>query len=95
RSKIRTTILISPSITTDFEIHLSDLFGFTSKRNMDVVDEINKLSGEKVVTVFGEKETGFPVNKIRLNKHANITLPGDHHLDGDIGRLVRALLEYF
>ena len=95
RSKIRSTILISPSTTTDFEIHLTDIFGYATKRNMDVVAEINTLGDEKVVTVFGDDEHDFPVNKIRLKKYTNIILSGGHHFNGDTEKLTHTLLKYF
>lgn len=43
REKIMTVILVSPSRSTDFEIHWSDMFDGNTPRSMDVVDEINKI----------------------------------------------------
>ena len=95
RSKIRSTILISPSTTTDFEIHVTDIFGYSTKRNMDVVSEINKLADEKVVTIFGDDEEDFPVNRITLNKYTNIVLPGGHHFKGETSILAHTILKNF
>ena len=94
-SKIRSTILISPSTTTDFEIHLTDIFGYAAKRSMDVVAEINKLNDEKIITVFGDDENDFPVNRITIKKYTNIVLPGGHHYNGDTDVLTHTLLKYF
>jgi type IV secretory pathway VirJ component len=95
RNKIWSTILISPSANTDFEIHVSDIFGYAIKRNMNVAAEINKLADEKIVTVFGDDENDFPVSSIRIKKYTNIILPGGHHFNGDTGILTHTLLKYF
>ena len=95
RSKIKSTILISPSTSTDFEIHLTDIFGYATKRNMDVIAEINKLADKKIVTVFGEGEDDFPVSKIKVKKYTNIVLPGGHHFNGDTEIITQAILKYF
>ena len=95
RSKILSTILISPSASTDFEIHLTDIFGHNTKRKMDVIEEINKLTDEKIVTVFGADEGNFPVSKITVKKYTNIVLPGGHHFNGETEMLAHTLLKYF
>ncbi len=95
RIKIRSTILISPSATTDFEIHMTDIFGYAAKRNMDVPAEINKLTDEKIVTIFGDDESDFPVSRIRINKYTNLVLPGGHHFNGETDILAHTLIKYF
>ena len=95
RNKVLSTILISPSTSTDFEIHLTDIFGYANKRNMDVISEINKLADEKIVTVFGDDEDDFPVSKIKLKNYTNIVLPGGHHFNGETEELAHTLLKCF
>ncbi len=95
RSRIRSLILISPATTTDFEIHVSDIFGYAIKRKMNVVAEINKLSDQKIVTFFGGDENDFPVSSIRVKNYTNIVLPGGHHFNDDTETVVNTLLKYF
>src|SRR4030095_8505034 len=83
KKKLVCVILLSPSTTTDFEIHWSDLLGSNKKRSMDVVAEINRMGNYKTVTLFGSDEHGFPVKSIKLPNYINEKLPGGHHYDGD------------
>lgn len=94
RSKLKSTILISPSQTTDFEIHWTDIFGYPVKRSMDVTAEINKLGSQKLITIFGEDESDFPVNEIKVKGHLNVVLPGGHHYNNDTKIIGNTLLKY-
>ncbi|MGH2648032.1 MAG: AcvB/VirJ family lysyl-phosphatidylglycerol hydrolase, partial [Ginsengibacter sp.] len=47
--KILVSFLMASSGSTDFEIHWADIFGGNSKRDMDVVTEVNKLVDDKIV----------------------------------------------
>jgi len=95
RKKLVSLILISPSTSTDFEIHLSDMLGGNKKRSMDVVAEINKLNVPRTVTIFGSDEKDFPVSAVKLEKYTNESLPGGHHFNGDAPQVARTLLKYF
>jgi type IV secretory pathway VirJ component len=95
RSKLTTVVLISPSTSTDFEIHWSDMFGGNAKRSMDVVTEINKMDVSKATTFFGAEEGGFPVKDIQLKNYHNQTLPGGHRFDGHTDELATAIMNEF
>jgi type IV secretory pathway VirJ component len=95
RKKLVAVFLLAPSTSTDFEIHWSDIFGGNSKRNMDVVAEINKMDVSKIVTLFGSDETNFPVKKITVKNYSNEYLPGGHHFDGDTEEVGRTMMKYF
>ena len=95
RKKIVSVILLSPSGSTDFEIHWSDIFGGNKQRSMDVVAEINKLTVPKTVTFFGSDETDFPVKNIKLKNYTNEILPGGHHFDGNTAEVAKTMIKYF
>jgi type IV secretory pathway VirJ component len=88
-------VLLSPSSSTDFEIHVMDMFGWEKKRGMDVVNEINQLGSLKTITVFGSDEKGFPVKQIRLKNYNNEILPGGHHFEGNTEEVGNAIMKYF
>jgi type IV secretory pathway VirJ component len=90
-SKLGTTFLLSPSTSTDFEIHWSDLMGFNKKRSMDVPAEINKLATHKIVIVSGSDEDEFPFDAIKLKKYFHTILPGGHHFDGNTKEVVNTI----
>ncbi len=95
RKKIVSVILLSPSGSTDFEIHLLDMFGGNKQRSMDVVTEINKMTALKTVTLFGNAETGFQVKNIKLKNYTNEILPGGHHFDGNTDEVAKTIMKYF
>lgn len=92
KNRLSSVVLISPSTSTDFQIHWSDMFGGNTKRNMDVVAEINRLTVPKLSTFFGVEEKDFPVTSIHLPNYSNQVLPGGHHFDGVTGELAKMVV---
>ncbi len=86
------SFIMGSSGSTDFEIHWSDIFGGNTKRDMDVVSEINKLSDENIVIINGSDEHELAVNKISLKKYTHEVLPGGHHFDGDTDEIANVIL---
>ncbi len=90
--KILVSFLMASSGNTDFEIHWADIFGGNSKRSMDVVTEINKLTDEKLVILSASDDKTLAVNKITLKRFTREVLPGGHHFDGDTEEIVKVIL---
>ena len=88
-------VLVSPSTSTDFQIHWSDMFGGNTKRSMDVVAEINKMTVPKTTTFFGSEENDFPVSGIHLPNYRNQILPGGHRFDGQTDKLAQLIVKEF
>jgi type IV secretory pathway VirJ component len=95
KKKLVCVMLLSPSASTDFEIHLSDMLGIGKKRSMNVMAEINRMGNYKTVTIFGSDEHGFPVKSIKLPNYVNEKLSGGHHYEGNINEVVNAMIKYF
>ena len=95
KKRLTTTVMLSPSSSTDFEIHIFDLLGGNRKRSMDVVAEINKLLVPKLVTIFGRDEDDFPVSNIHLKNHTNLVLAGGHHYDKNTEQAGAAIIKQF
>src|SRR6476620_103926 len=95
KQKITSAILLSPSRTTDFEIHWSDILGGSIKRNMDVLTELNKMTSvKKVAVLFGNEEVSLPVNAIHLTNCTVEKLPGGHHFDRNTVALAEMLIKH-
>lgn len=90
--KILVSFLMAPSGNTDFEIHWSDIFGGSTKRSMDVVAEINKLTDEKIVIISASDDKTLTLNKITLKRFTREVLPGGHHFDGDTEEVAKVIL---
>ncbi|HKO81572.1 MAG TPA: AcvB/VirJ family lysyl-phosphatidylglycerol hydrolase [Chitinophagaceae bacterium] len=94
KKKIIHIFLLSPSTSTDFEIHWLDIFGGKKKRSMNVVAEVNKINTIKTTAIFGTTETDFPVNDIHLKNFSHEYLSGGHHFDENTTALVKTMSKY-
>lgn len=92
RNKLSGVVLISPSESTDFEIHLLDLLGKKQKEGMNVPEAINRLQVSKTTVILGKTETGFNLKSLTLPNLKTFTLPGGHHYNDDTKALARAIL---
>ena len=90
--KILASFLMASSGSTDFEIHWADIFGGNSKRDMDVVSEINKLVDDKIVIISSSDDRHLEANKITLKRYTHEILPGGHHFDGDTDEIIKVIL---
>ncbi len=88
------SFIMAPSSSTDFEIHWSDIFGGNTKRDMDVVTEINKLNDDNIVIINSSDEHELALNKISLKKYTHEVLPGGHHFDGDTDQIINVILNH-
>ena len=95
RKQLVSVVLLSPSGSTDFEIHYSDMLGLSRKRSMDVVGEINRMGDQQTATIYSGGENGFPVNTITLKNHSAEVLPGGHHFEGNISEVANYMMKYF
>ncbi len=86
-NKTKHTILLSPSYTTDFAVHL-----FYSHKGSSVPAEINKLNSP-VLIVYGNKETDVPVKEIKNPKVSTLVFTGDHHYDDNVTGLVATIVK--
>ena len=91
--KIKASFLMASSGSTDFVIHIADLFGSGRRRGMDVLSEVNKISNQKIVILNSSDDKQLDPGKITI-KHITEVLPGGHHFDGDIDEIVKAIVKY-
>ena len=92
QAKIKSLSLLSPSSATDFEIHLMSMMG-GSGSGSSVPDEVNKLGIIPVTIITGDSEKDFPFEKVTAKKIRRKSMAGGHHYDGDVKKLVDAILE--
>lgn len=94
KQKLISVVLLSPSASTDFEIHISDIIGGDKKRDMDVIAEINKMQVPKGAILFGSDEDGYPSGTIKIKNVVSEKLQGGHHFDGNAEDIVKTILKY-
>ncbi|MBS1548461.1 MAG: virulence factor family protein [Bacteroidetes bacterium] len=95
KTRIRSVIMISPSGSTDFEIHLSDMLGGNTKREMDVFKEVNNMGIPTTVVINGDDEKDTGAGLVTRKNFHHETIPGGHHFEGDINTLASVMMKYF
>ena len=85
--KVKHTILLSPSHSTDFAVHL-----FYAKSGSNVPAEINKLTRPTLI-VFGEDEKDIADKEINNPQATVFKISGGHHYDKQVSNLVGELVK--
>lgn len=80
KDMVQGLVLLSPSGTTDFEVHLTYAFSGSAPNSATT---LNNITGKKITILTGGDENDFPFTKMTNKNYTHITLPGGHHYDGD------------
>lgn len=93
-AEVKQLVLLSPSLNTDLEVHISDMLGKSSNKGMSVPTEINKITGKPLLLVFGAEEKDFNFSALSV-PYQKLILPGGHAYDEDAngvaGKILTAL----
>jgi type IV secretory pathway VirJ component len=92
KSGIVSAVLLSPQMTTDFEVHLTNMMGIGNPQNKyKVPDEIAKIRDIQTLCIFGEGEKS-QLPALLANTQIKISIvPGDHHYKNDIALIIRTI----
>ncbi len=92
-AQVENVTLLSPSRTTDFEIHLMVMLG--SKGGGESVSaSINKITDKPVLILFGEGENDFKEGDLNGKNITIEKLAGGHHYDGNEANVVNKILQH-
>jgi type IV secretory pathway VirJ component len=94
RYKVRLVVLLGPSLTVNFEFHLSDWLA--SKARPDdraVLPEIAKLKNVVLFCFYGEKDKSEICHRIKMPNIRIFAIPGGHRFGRAFDPVVRAVLE--
>lgn len=79
RPQLNSVVSISPDITADFEIHISDMLGISSSETYNVIQEEQKIKLHNPICYFGTEEDQETIGKFKKAGIKVIELPGSHH----------------
>lgn len=95
KRRVNMYVLLSPSETTDFSIHVADLLGMQSKYDTyKVIEEIKKNAGIPSLCIFGSEEKTKVPALLRNTGTIIAIIPGDHHFNRDAAMIVRTMKEH-
>ncbi|WP_316829236.1 AcvB/VirJ family lysyl-phosphatidylglycerol hydrolase [Pedobacter aquatilis] len=90
---LKTTVLLSPSTSTDLVVKVSDLIGFGSKEGKyKTISELNKINSP-VLCIFGKDEDSDFYKSMKEKKNVEKALiPGSHKFDNDFDKIVSTVI---
>lgn len=89
KEKTKALILLSPSKETDFEIHISYLFG---SNKMNVANEVMKVD-KPMICYYGTEEKEKPLMNLKMKNFKLIILNGAHHYENGFSEIVEQSLK--
>lgn len=90
-ASVKDIVLLSPSNATDFEVHVSQLFGKSKSVGRSVPDEINRIIQKPLLIIQGEDETEKIEPKMLKVSNRLITLKGGHRYDRNTSEVINAI----
>lgn len=92
KSKVKSAVLLSPEINTDFEIHISNMLGMGNRQNTyNVTDEIIKMQTVTTLVIFGEGERTKVPELLKGTSVKVSLIPGDHHYKFNVPLIIRTM----
>jgi type IV secretory pathway VirJ component len=94
RSRIVSSLLLSPETTTDFEIHISNMLGMGNSQNTyNVMDEIYRMQSIHTLVIFGEGEKTTVPELLSITSVKVRIIPGDHHYKSNVPLIMKTMKE--
>ena len=86
--------LFSPGLSTDFEIHISQMLSEHHQWKYSVVSEIRRMRPIRMLCVFGTEEHEFPVQVLQQRHASVVYLEGGHHYENNHDDVASIVLEH-
>jgi type IV secretory pathway VirJ component len=94
KSRVLSAIMLSPDVTTDFEVHVTNMLGLGSRQNTyNVIEEIKKMPKINAICIFGDSENTPVPELLKATSVKVIFIPGDHHYKGNSAIIVQTMKE--
>lgn len=96
RQQLVGAAMLSPSTSSDFEVHVSEMVSSNSKGSYLTEPEVLKIRDVPMICLYGQDDTAEDQLCPRLHQ-ANVTgisVPGGHHFDDDYSLLAELLLRH-
>jgi len=94
QSQLNGVVSISPDITADFEIHISDMLGISSSETYDVIKEEQKIKVHHPICYFGTEEDQETIAKFKKTGVKVMELPGSHHFGNNYTMISEQVAAY-
>ncbi len=92
QAKTRMIALLGASPKVEFEFHVGDWVRSSSKRGVAVKPEVDRLSGQNIVCIYGEDDKDSLCPALSGPRVSTVMLKGAHHFDGGYEKLATIVL---
>ncbi len=94
KENVKSLVLLSPSTSADFEIHVSDMLSIgSSSDDYNVAESLKLLKGPELVAIFGEDEEPWTKTLLSPSQCRTVVIPGGHHFNDDYNALTNEVLK--
>ena len=91
--RVRLIALLGPGKSVSFEFHLTEWLGINSSKDaLQVLPEVEKLKGLKILCFRGEKENDSLCTELDAQLAKDVVLPGAHHFGGNYDVIADAIM---
>lgn len=96
QAKVVGVVMLAPEKNYDLTVHISDWIVEDPDNGTPLLPEVEGISPEKVLCIFGADDDDGVCPLLDRNKYTVVELPGGHHFDGEyqvVGEQIRQFLE--
>jgi type IV secretory pathway VirJ component len=94
QNSVKNLVMVSPSNTTDFEVHVNQMFGKKQTDGVSVPDEINKIADKPLLFIQAQKEPErVEVERLKIHNYKLVVLKGGHHYDNNGGEVADMIVQ--
>ena len=91
-SRVVLITLLGPDTEVDFEFHLTDWIGGRSRNSKQVLPEVAKLEGKRLLCVYGEEERESLCRQLSGSQARVVSFKGAHHFGGNYEAITNIIL---
>jgi type IV secretory pathway VirJ component len=91
-SRVVLITLLGPDTEVDFEFHLTDWLGGRSRNSKQVLPEVAKLEGKRLLCVYGEEERESLCRQLSGSQTRAVSFKGAHHFGGNYEAITNIIL---
>jgi type IV secretory pathway VirJ component len=92
KARVKLIVLLGPGLQADFEFHLSDWLGSSSKTALPTMPEVIQLDDTRLLCIYGEEEKDSLCPDLQGRSFKKLALPGAHHFGGNYAQIVETIL---
>ena len=92
KSRVELISLLGPTFQVDFEFHLGNWLGSSSKTALLTMPEVRQLGSIRLLCIYGEQEKESLCPHLHEGNFKKVALAGSHHFGGNYAQIAEAIL---